>query len=56
MALVKIVTDTGSDVTPEPAQQLGTFLPKLCPRLLRIGPALGVHAGPGALLVALREG
>ena len=56
MALVKIVTDTGSDVTRELAQQLGTLLPKLCPRLLRIGPALGVHGGPRVLLVALREG
>ncbi|HJX69909.1 MAG TPA: DegV family protein [Dehalococcoidia bacterium] len=46
--------------TPKEAQSLAERLKSLIPRkqplIARLGPALGVHAGPGALAVALREG
>lgn len=37
-------------------EKIATLLPKIRPKILRIGAALGVHAGPGVLLVAIREG
>ncbi len=44
--------------TPKDAQalvrRLGSLFPKERIRLARLGPALGVHAGPGILFVALR--
>jgi len=47
------------NTTPDEAQALvgrmGSILPKERIRLARLGPALGVHAGPGVLLVALRR-
>jgi DegV family protein with EDD domain len=46
------------NTTPDEAQTLvgrmGSIFPKEQIRLARLGPALGVHAGPGVLLVALR--
>jgi len=46
------------NTTPDEAQTLvgrmGSIFPKERIRLARLGPALGVHAGPGVLLVALR--
>jgi DegV family protein with EDD domain len=46
--------------TPDDAQTLaeyaGSFFPNVVPRIVRLGPALGVHAGPGALIVVAREG
>jgi len=45
--------------TPDDAQTLadyiGLLFPSMVPRIARIGPALGVHAGPGALIIALRK-
>jgi len=45
--------------TPEEAQSLAARLEPLTPRkqplIARLGPALGVHAGPGALAVAVRK-
>ena len=45
--------------TPKEAQSLAERVKPLIspkqPLIARLGPALGVHAGPGALLVALRE-
>jgi len=45
--------------TPDDAQTLadyvGLLFPSIVPRIARIGPALGVHSGPGALIVVLRE-
>jgi DegV family protein with EDD domain len=42
---------------PDEAQQLAGYVtemfPHVVPRIHRIGPALGVHTGPGALIVAL---
>ena len=44
--------------TPDEAQvladRIGTIFDKDRIRLARLGPTLGVHAGPGALVVALR--
>lgn len=44
--------------TPEEAQSLAermdSIFPKERTRLIRLGPALGVHGGPGVLFVALR--
>ena len=45
--------------TPDDAQTLaeyaGSLFPNIVPQIVRLGPALGVHAGPGSLVVALRE-
>jgi DegV family protein with EDD domain len=45
--------------TPDDAQTLaeyaGSLFPDIVPQIARLGPALGVHAGPGSLIVALRE-
>jgi DegV family protein with EDD domain len=42
---------------PDEAQQLADYVteifPHVVPRIHRIGPALGVHTGPGALIAAL---
>jgi len=37
------------------AERVESLIPKKQPLIARLGPALGVHAGPGALLVALRK-
>ena len=43
--------------TPDEAQTLAEYavslFPNVLPRIARLGPALGVHAGPGALLTVL---
>jgi len=45
--------------TPDDAQTLTdricSLFPNIVPRIVRLGPALGVHAGPGALLTVLRK-
>ena len=45
--------------TPGDAQTLadyvGSLFPNIVPRIVRLGPALGVHTGPGALVTILRE-
>jgi DegV family protein with EDD domain len=38
------------------AEQMKSIVPQSHPIVARMGAALGVHAGPGALVVALREG
>jgi len=38
------------------AERISSFLPQIHLRIARLGPALGVHGGPGALVVALRQG
>lgn len=54
---VKIVTDS---TTPEEATSLKERVCYIVPEdrvwIAGLGPALGVHGGPGALIVALREG
>ncbi len=51
-----IVYNTTPDEALTLAGRIGLVFPKERIRLARLGPALGVHAGPGVLAVALREG
>jgi fatty acid-binding protein DegV len=48
------------NTTPDEAQtlikRLGSLYPEEKIRLARLGPALGVHTGPGILFVAVRVG
>jgi len=37
------------------ADRIGLLFPGLVPRIARLGPALGVHTGPGALVVVVKE-
>ena len=43
---------------PEDAQKLADYatslLPNVVPKIVRLGPALGVHMGPGALVIVMR--
>lgn len=45
--------------TPDDAQTLADYarslFPDILPRISTLGPALGVHAGPGALVVVIRQ-
>ncbi len=45
--------------TPDDAQTLADYasslFPTIVPRIVRLGPALGVHGGPGTLITILRE-
>jgi DegV family protein with EDD domain len=45
--------------TPNEAQTLAEYarslFPNIVPRMARLGPALGVHASPGALVTVIRE-
>ena len=45
--------------TPDEAQKLADYarslFPSVVPVIARLGPALGVHAGPGALAIVIRE-
>jgi len=45
--------------TPDEAQALADYVillfPNLVPRIVRLGPAIGVHAGPGALVAVVKE-
>jgi DegV family protein with EDD domain len=44
--------------TPDDAQKLAddtiNLIPNLVPKIVRLGPALGVHAGPGAIIAIMR--
>ena len=44
--------------TPDDAQKLADYavslLPNMVPKIVRLGPALGVHAGPGAIIAIVR--
>lgn len=46
-------------ITPDEAsslrERLASFFPKERVHVARLGPALGVHGGPGTLLLAFRE-
>jgi DegV family protein with EDD domain len=50
-----IVYNTTPDEALTLAGHMGSMFPKERIRLSRLGPALGVHAGPGVLAVALRR-
>jgi len=49
-----IVYSTTPDEAQNLAERIGLIFTKEQIRLARLGPALGVHAGPGVLFVALR--
>jgi DegV family protein with EDD domain len=49
-----IVYNTIPDEAQALVERLGSIFPKERIRLARLGPALGVHTGPGILFVALR--
>ena len=51
---LSVVYNTTLDDALSLVSRLGELFPKERIRLARMGPALGVHAGPGVLLVALR--
>ena len=50
-----IVYSTTPDEAQTLAERMDSIFTKEQIRLVRLGPALGVHAGPGILFVALRE-
>ncbi len=49
-----IVYSTTHDEAQALAGRMGTIFPEERIRLARLGPAMGVHTGPGALFIALR--
>ncbi len=49
-----IVYNTTPDEALALAERMGSIFPQERIRLARLGPALGVHAGPGTLIAALR--
>jgi DegV family protein with EDD domain len=49
-----IVYSTTPDDAQTLANQISSRFPSVVPRIVRLGPALGVHAGPGALIAVLR--
>ena len=51
-----VVYSTTPDEAQNLAKQLGPTFDRKRIRISRVGPALGVHTGPGALIVAIREG
>jgi DegV family protein with EDD domain len=50
-----VVYNTTPDEAQSLAERIGSIFPKEKIRIARIGPMLGVHFGPGALVVVLRE-
>jgi len=51
-----VVYNTTPDEAQALAERIGSIFDKEKIKIARVGPTLGVHMGPGALLVALREG
>jgi len=49
-----VVYNTTPDEAQASVERIGSIFPKEKIRLARLGPALGVHAGPGILFVALQ--
>ncbi|MBA7707151.1 hypothetical protein ES703_116020 [subsurface metagenome] len=52
---VAIVHSTTPDEAQSLKERIGTIFDRSQIYISRLGPALGVHGGPGALLLALRE-
>lgn len=52
---IAIVHSTTPEEAQSLAEQVKLLIPKKQPLIARLGPALGVHGGPGALVIALRE-
>ncbi|MBN1191945.1 MAG: DegV family protein [Dehalococcoidales bacterium] len=53
---LSIVYSTAPDDAYALARRIGPFFPEEKIRIARLGPALGVHGGPGFLAVVYREG
>jgi DegV family protein with EDD domain len=53
---IAVVHSASSQEAESLAEQIRSIVPQSHPIIARLGSALGVHAGPGALVVALREG
>jgi len=53
---LSIVYSTTPDEAQILAEHVGSIVPREQITLARVGPALGVHAGPGALAIGFREG
>ena len=52
---IAIAYSTDPDDAQILADYAASLFPGIVPRLARVGPALGVHAGPGALITAIKE-
>lgn len=52
---IAIVHSTTADEAKSLADYARSLFPSIMPRIVRLGPALGVHAGPGALVAVVRE-
>ena len=50
-----VVHSTTPDEAQELAERIGSVFDRKRIRIARLGPGLGVHGGPGTLIVALRE-
>ena len=50
-----IVYSTTSDDAQTLAECIRSHFPNIVPRIVRLGPALGVHTGPGALVAVVKE-
>jgi fatty acid-binding protein DegV len=51
-----VIHNTTADEAKALAKRLGDCYPEEKIRIARLGPALGVHTGPGILFVAIRVG
>jgi fatty acid-binding protein DegV len=50
-----VVYNTTPDEAQALVERLGSVFDKEKIRMSRVGPGLGVHGGPGAMLIALRK-
>ncbi len=53
---IAIVHSTTADEAHSLADYARSLFPSIIPKVIRLGPALGVHGGPGALVAVVREG
>ena len=53
---IAVVHSASSQEAESLAERIRSIVPQSHPIIARLGSALGVHTGPGALVVALREG
>lgn len=51
---LSVIYSTTPDEARTLAERIGEFLPGIKVNMARLGPMLGVHMGPGALIVAIR--
>ncbi len=52
---IAIAHSTTADEAKSLADYARSLFPSIMPRIVRLGPALGVHGGPGALVAVVRE-